>query len=375
MTDGATAEAPLPGLELARRYFGQAVEPIVAAAAPGLRYAAALIGDGSEVLGFDDAVSTDHEWGPRVLLFLSEEDFFRFAEVIVAALDDRLPPLFAGRQTAFPDRDRHVGLSLEARYAGSARHAVEVHSLGAWLERQIGIDVSVRAPSLQEWDAFDEQRLLSVTSGAVFRDDVGALAAVRASLAFLPEDVRLAKMARRWCAAAAELPFVGRAGHVGDDLGSRILCARLAEQAMRLCFLVDCRYAPYSKWLGTAWAAFPRPSAAAGISIAPWLRRNGSSGRKQSPPRSPRSGSVRSTLAFRARSRRLCRIIFRAPTWLSMRTKSPRAFGLRSALRRCSWKVARDWKARSPRIFRVGKLLQDPAYLGFARPAAGTARI
>lgn len=263
MTEGSTAPAMLGGLELARRYFAEAVEPIVAAVAPHLSYAAALIGDGSDVLGFDDAVSTDHDWGPRAVLFLPDEDFPERAAAIVSALDQRLPPLFAGWTTDFPDPDRPVGLSLEERCAGSANHAVEVHSLGSWLERQIGLDASARAPSPREWDALDEQRLLSVTSGAVFRDDLGALATVRARLAFLPEDVRLAKMARLWSAAAAELPFVGRAGHVGDDLGSRILCARLAEQAMRLCFLIDRRYAPYSKWLGTAWARLPSASSCA----------------------------------------------------------------------------------------------------------------
>jgi hypothetical protein len=33
-------------------------------------HAAALLDSGSEVLGFDDAMSTDHHWGPRVLLLL-----------------------------------------------------------------------------------------------------------------------------------------------------------------------------------------------------------------------------------------------------------------------------------------------------------------
>ena len=63
-----------PGIELSRRYFHEAVEPVLAAAFPALRYGAALIGYGSEVQGFDTAMSTDHNWGPRVLLFLEEAD-------------------------------------------------------------------------------------------------------------------------------------------------------------------------------------------------------------------------------------------------------------------------------------------------------------
>ena len=46
---------------------------------------------------------------------------------------------------------------------------------------------------------------------------------------------------------------MGRAGFVGDELGSAIVGGRLARDVMRLCFLMERRYAPYPKWLGTAF--------------------------------------------------------------------------------------------------------------------------
>lgn len=60
----------IPGAELSRGYFHEVVEPILDSEFPCLRYAAALIGYGSEVLGLDTALSTDHNWGPRFLIFL-----------------------------------------------------------------------------------------------------------------------------------------------------------------------------------------------------------------------------------------------------------------------------------------------------------------
>ena len=44
-----------------------------------------------------------------------------------------------------------------------------------------------------------------------------------------------------------------RAGYVGDELGSRVIAARLVHDLMNLCFLIERHYAPYSKWFGTAF--------------------------------------------------------------------------------------------------------------------------
>lgn len=53
----------VPGLELSRILYEEAVRPVLDSAYPGLPYAAARVGSGSEVLGFDTARSADHEWG------------------------------------------------------------------------------------------------------------------------------------------------------------------------------------------------------------------------------------------------------------------------------------------------------------------------
>ena len=49
-------------LELSRRFYQEALRPILAARFPGLPYAVARIGPGSEVLGLDTPMSTDHGW-------------------------------------------------------------------------------------------------------------------------------------------------------------------------------------------------------------------------------------------------------------------------------------------------------------------------
>jgi hypothetical protein len=47
---------------------------------------------------------------------------------------------------------------------------------------------------------------------------------------------------------------MGRCGQVGDELGSRLVAARLVRDLMKLCFLMEQQYAPFIKWFGTAFA-------------------------------------------------------------------------------------------------------------------------
>lgn len=92
-----------------------------------------------------------------------------------------------------------------------------------------------------------------MTGGAVFHDGLGELEPVRQALAWYPDEVWLWLLACQWRRVDQEEPFPGRAAEVGDELGSRVIAARLVRDVMRLCFLLERRYAPYSKWLGSAF--------------------------------------------------------------------------------------------------------------------------
>ena len=61
-------------------------------------------------------------------------------------------------------------------------------------------------------------------------------------------------LAVQWTRISEEEAFVGRTGHVGDELGSQIVAARLVREIIKLSFLIERTYAPYSKWLGTAFS-------------------------------------------------------------------------------------------------------------------------
>lgn len=47
---------------------------------------------------------------------------------------------------------------------------------------------------------------------------------------------------------------MGRAGEVGDELGSQVIATRLVFELMRLAFLQERQHPPYMKWFGSAFA-------------------------------------------------------------------------------------------------------------------------
>ena len=238
-----------PGLSLAKSFFFEAVKPVVANQFPQLSYGAGLLGDGSEILGFDTAISTDHDWGPRLQIFFSEGDFTRHADVIIRALEEELPESFYGYATNFPDHDRATRLD---RCFGSPRHGVEAFTVASFLKRELGVGDHERM-SCDDWLSSPEPKLLGLASGAVFADANRSLERMRSSLAYYPDDIWLHLIAAEWRKISQENSFIGRAGDVGDEIGSALIANRLSESCMRLCFLFERRFAPYAKWFGAAF--------------------------------------------------------------------------------------------------------------------------
>lgn len=277
----------IPGLTLCGDFYWEAVRPILDDTFPGLAHSAALIGSGSEVLGFDDEMSTDHHWGPRVQLFVSEAEHLLAADAIHTALAERLPYTFRGYSTNFsePDPNDNGVQHLTVLQSGSVNHRVSVNTIRGFVQNYLGFDISGPLQAA-DWLTFPQQKLRTLTGGAVYHDAVGlpphptppqieegtvtapppnwgrqgrgekafGLETLRARFAWYPRDVWLYLLAAGWARIGQEEHLMGRAGLVGDELGSALMGSRLVRDVMRLVFLMEQQYAPYPKWFGTAFA-------------------------------------------------------------------------------------------------------------------------
>ena len=234
----------LSGAELARRFFTDVAEPLLTRALPGLSYAAARLGSGSDVLGLDDAMSRDHDWGCRLTL-LVDEDARDQVPRISAILDDELPERFGEFPVRFP-----------VTWDSSLSHKVEVATVADFTASRLGVDPS-GGLSVLDWLSVTGQSVLEVTAGPVFTDRTRTLAAVRTLLAWYPPDVERYVLAAGWQRLCQLLPMVGRTAEAGDELGSRLISARLAEDLLWLAFALSRRWAPYAKWRGTVFRSLP----------------------------------------------------------------------------------------------------------------------
>jgi hypothetical protein len=190
------------GVDASRIFYDAEVAPLLA----GIPHAAGRIGRGSDALGLDDHMSQDHDWGARVTIICE------------------------GPTPELPD-------------------GVELYTLDDFAIAHLGVTPKDNI----DWLLLTGQCVLEVTAGPLFRDDTGELSALRASLAWYPPSVEQYLIASSWLRIDQELPFIGRTRDRGDLLGSQIITARLGRAVVHLTFLLERRWPPYAKWLGTTY--------------------------------------------------------------------------------------------------------------------------
>ncbi|TCO28479.1 uncharacterized protein DUF4037 [Kribbella steppae] len=231
----------MDGRGLARAYYDDVVGPLLAAKWPELQHAAGRLGGGSDVLGLDDATSRDHDWGLRLTLLVDEAS----RDEVDAYLAAELPKTYAGLPTHFPFTGQTESI-----------HHVEVASAEGFVRGRLGFDPRDELSTI-DWLTVTGQAVLEVVGGPVFVDQVGDISAVRDRLQWYPDDVWRYVLACDWLRLQEEMPLMSRAGDLGDDIGSRVIAARLVDVAVHLAFMIERRWPPYPKWRGTLFAELP----------------------------------------------------------------------------------------------------------------------
>lgn len=227
----------MKGLELSRQYFEAYGRPMIAGleeACPALKgqFAAGLVGQGSECLGYDDALSADHDYGPSFCVWLPKQLFLEYGGLCQKAYEG-LPKEFAG----YPARQVYD------------KERVGVLEIGSFYYRLIGREDAPRTNA--EWMWLAESRLSFAVNGEVFLDDAGLFSAVRKELlAFYPEDVRKKKIAARAAAMAQSGQYnYPRLCQRGEWTGAFLALQEFIKNTCSMVNLLNRRYTPFYKWM------------------------------------------------------------------------------------------------------------------------------
>lgn len=233
------------GLELAKGYYETYGAPLLHAefAAVEDLVAVGLVGSGSECLGYDDAVSADHDFEPGFCLFLPDEE----------TVDRRTAFLL---ERAYAKLPAEYGGFKRARIApvGGNRHGVI--RMADFFNEKVGSPDGSLSP--RAWLTLPEYALLEATNGAVFRDDLGAFSAIRQKLSVMPEDVRRKKLAGNLLimAQAGQYNYNRCLSH-GETGAAQLAVAEFVKATMNAVFLLNRRYQPYYKWSFRALRTLP----------------------------------------------------------------------------------------------------------------------
>ncbi len=236
------------GLELSERFYSECVKPMLSEQFSDILpyLAVGLFGSGSECFGFDDAISTDHDFEPGVCILLPDESI-------------------VDRQTAFKLERAYYKLPKEflgyRRSAiapvGGARHGV-LRTAEVFADK-VGSPDGVL--TVHQWLTVPGHALAEATNGRLFFDGYGEVTRIREGLRRYPEDVRKKKLAGHLLlmAQAGQYNYARCLKH-GETGAAQLAAAEFVRHTMSAAFLLNNVYEPYYKWSFRTMRRLPKLS-------------------------------------------------------------------------------------------------------------------
>ena len=226
----------MKGIELSRAYFEEYGNPMLEKdfAEHLDRIAVGLVGHGSECFGFDEDISSDHDFEPGFCLWLTDEDEQTFGFRLFRAYS-KLPKEFMGvkclDKSALGSKEKGVRTISEFYSAYTGRRGAPE----CW----------------QDWLYTPSHYFAEATNGEVFCDPLGEFTRIREIIKNgMPEDVRLKKIASCALHMAQSGQYNYKRCIAHGELGAaRFALNEFASNAAELAFLLERRHAPYYKWI------------------------------------------------------------------------------------------------------------------------------
>lgn len=190
------------------------------------RIAIGVVGEGSDCYGFDDEISTDHDYAIGFCMWLTDSDYAKIGEALQS------------------EYDKLVKSEERLRYRRG------VLSINGFYNRLLRTSENYEKEFSLDYRKVEECQLAEVTNGMVFHDEMGLFSEVRQKiLDYYPECVWREKIAE----SIHEFSKNAQSNYArmmarGDVLTAQICVGKAIESTMDLIYLLNQTYAPYYKW-------------------------------------------------------------------------------------------------------------------------------
>ena len=226
----------MKGLELAEKFYKEYGEKMIDENFSHIKQylAFGLAGSGSECLGFDDNISQDHDFEAGFCIFIPDEDLVSERdEFLLERAYSKLPREFMGYERS------------KLNPVGGNRHGVI--RISKFFKDKVGD--SNGNITTDGWFCISEQFLLEATNGKIFCDNFGLMTEIRERLSYLPEDIRLKKLAGNILVMAQSGQYNYKRCIDRQETGAaQLAIGEFVNATLKVIFLLNKKYMPYYKW-------------------------------------------------------------------------------------------------------------------------------
>ena len=197
------------------------------------RITVGLIGRGSQCYGFDDELSSDHDFGPDFCIWLDDDLYDEIGSELMEAYNG-LPSAFMGykRVSVIPPDGRRVGVIRTREFYGRILEISEDF-----------LDAFLKAPDDDTKTVYSffasvkEENLSECTNGEIFKDGAGDFSKIRNKLSYYPDIIWKRRIAEElhYSAQMGQYNYI-RMLKRGEKVASEIALAGYMEHTMKLCY-------------------------------------------------------------------------------------------------------------------------------------------
>ncbi len=227
------------GLELAEDFYEHIAKPSLYEKFPAFvnRMAIGLVGEGSECFGFDDDLSTDHDFGPGFCIWLTREDYQYFGKELQQWYQE-LPT-------------EYKGYSRSNRQTSTVDGRVGVWCMDDFFKHFTGYSDASQVPNEDDVLNIEDDAMSTILNGRIFHDPNGIFSNKR--LAFydmFTEKIWQTKLAN-------SLILLGKYGQYnypramkrGDYVTAQMILYKYIEELLKFVHYMNHVFPPYYKWL------------------------------------------------------------------------------------------------------------------------------